>query len=62
MSTWLELVRDGVIVCPAPDHGRLTPASDAESLTCGACGRVFPVKDSIPVLLLSDAVDPERTG
>jgi len=62
MNAWHDMVRDGVIVCPAPDHGRLTPAADGLSLTCADCGRIYPVTDSIPVLLLSDAIGPERTG
>lgn len=56
MSSWTELVSAGVIVCPASDHGRLLVAVDEQSLTCSDCGRVFAVRDSIPVLLLSDAI------
>lgn len=53
MSDWRLLVNQGAIVCPATDHGQL--AVGATSLTCTVCGRVYPIRDDIPVLLLSDA-------
>jgi uncharacterized protein YbaR (Trm112 family) len=49
-----------MLACPCPAHGELRdgtatdPAADA--LTCGACGRSFPVTDGIPVLLLEHAL------
>ena len=51
-----------ILACPAPHHAPLRvgtpqdPAADA--LTCTACGRVFPVTDGIPVLLLDEATPP----
>lgn len=48
-----------ILACPSPDHAPLRvgapddPAADA--LTCTACGRVFPVVDGVPVLLLDEA-------
>jgi uncharacterized protein YbaR (Trm112 family) len=48
-----------VLACPADHHAPLTagtPADpDADALTCTECGRIFPVRDGIPVLLLSEA-------
>ena len=48
-----------VLACPADHHAPLrlgSPADpDAPSLTCTECGRVFPIRDSIPVLLLDEA-------
>jgi uncharacterized protein YbaR (Trm112 family) len=48
-----------VLACPADDHGSLRPGSptdpDAAALTCTQCGRSSPVRDGIPVLLLSEA-------
>ena len=60
-----------ILACPADDHGPLragTPADPAaDVLTCTVCGRVYPVVDSIPVLLLDEAlppaaVSPDGTG
>jgi uncharacterized protein len=47
-----------ILVCPA-DHGDLTQDEQASTLTCQKCGRVFPVEDGIPVMLLTD--DQETT-
>ncbi|AHI01264.1 Trm112 family protein [Kutzneria viridogrisea] len=51
----LEILR-----CPAPDRGTLSPGTpgdpEAEVLTCAECGRGYPVRDGIPVLLLDEAV------
>lgn len=49
-----------ILACPCPQHAPLQPglADDpgAEYLTCTSCGRGFPVRDGIPVLLLDEAV------
>jgi hypothetical protein len=51
-----------ILACPSPDHAPLRPGSaddpDADALTCTACGRIFPVRDGIPVLLLDEATGP----
>jgi uncharacterized protein len=51
-----------ILACPAPHHAPLqvgTPQDpQADALTCTACGRVFPVTDGIPVLLLDEATPP----
>ena len=52
MTSWRELVDQGVIVCPA-DHGKLD--SGADTLTCATCSRVYRIEDDIPVLLISEA-------
>lgn len=48
-----------ILACPSNDHAPLTRGTradpDADALTCTECGRVFPVKDGIPVLLLEEA-------
>lgn len=48
-----------VLACPADHHAPLAVGRpndpDAPFLTCTECGRAFPVRDGIPVLLLSDA-------
>ncbi|MFD5831110.1 Trm112 family protein [Lentzea sp. NPDC060358] len=55
-----------ILACPCPEHAPLragTPAdAEADFLTCTACGRSFPVRDGIPVLLLDEAVEPPSAG
>lgn len=50
-----------IIVCPA-DHGELTLQAGTgpvgEELVCGSCGRAYPVRDDIPVLLVDEARTP----
>jgi uncharacterized protein len=45
-----------VLACPAPDHAPLTFDEQAQTLTCTECGRVYPVRDGLPVLLLDEAI------
>jgi uncharacterized protein YbaR (Trm112 family) len=49
-----------ILACPSPHHAPLRPGTaddpDADFLTCTECGRSFPVRDGIPVLLLDEAV------
>ena len=51
-----------ILACPAPHHAPLRLGShedpNADALTCTACGRVFPITDGIPVLLLDEASPP----
>ncbi len=48
-----------ILVCPVRECRKpLTLADDESSLRCTACGRVYPVRDGIPVLL----VDQAKTG
>lgn len=55
-----------ILACPSDDHAPLrtgTPADpSADALTCTSCGRVYPVRDGIPVLLLDEAVPSEAPG
>ncbi|KAA9162380.1 Trm112 family protein [Amycolatopsis acidicola] len=52
-----------ILACPSPDHAPLRPGTpadpEAEALTCTFCGRSFPVRDGIPVLLLDEATGPD---
>jgi uncharacterized protein len=53
-----------ILACPSLDHAPLRVGTvddpDADFLTCSECGRAFPVRDGIPVLLLDEAVWPVR--
>jgi uncharacterized protein YbaR (Trm112 family) len=56
-----------VLACPAPHHAPLSPGEPGDplalSLTCTECGRIFDVRDGIPVLLLDEARFPgDSTG
>lgn len=52
-----------ILACPSLDHAPLRPGApgdpEADALTCTECGRVFPVRDGIPVLLLDEAITPD---
>ena len=43
-----------MLACPSC-HERLASGSDA--LLCGGCGRSYPVRDGVPVLLVDEAAD-----
>jgi hypothetical protein len=51
-----------ILACPDTHHAPLTYDVDAQTLTCTECGRVFPIRDGIPVLLLDEAVRPADGG
>lgn len=46
-----------LVVCPAC-HGGLAPDEAAAELACEACGRAYPVREGIPVLLVDEARSP----
>jgi len=43
-----------VLVCPA-DQGSLAEDVEASQLVCGTCGRKYPVRDGIPIMLIEGA-------
>lgn len=55
-----------VLACPAEHHAPLALGAPddpaAASLTCTECGRVFPIRDGIPVLLLDEATGGPASG
>lgn len=59
MPVQLDPVLLEVLACPDTHHAPLTVGAagdpDADALTCTECGRVFPILDGIPVLLLDEA-------
>nr|WP_245158877.1 Trm112 family protein [Blastococcus sp. TF02A_35] len=44
-----------ILACPDTHHTPLTVDEAAGELVCTTCGRGFPVRDGIPVLLLDEA-------
>jgi uncharacterized protein YbaR (Trm112 family) len=49
-----------ILVCPLCKKPMVLRKNDTgESLRCGECRRVYPVRDNIPILLVDEAViDP----
>lgn len=43
-----------ILVCPACKT-KVVPVHDGQGLQCGACHRVYPIKDDIPVMLIDEA-------
>ena len=41
-----------ILVCPV-DHAKVQP--DGDYLVCAQCGRAYPVRDGIPVMLIEEA-------
>jgi uncharacterized protein YbaR (Trm112 family) len=50
----LEILR-----CPDEHHAELRYDDAAQTLTCIECGRIFDIRDGIPVLLLDEARLPQ---
>ncbi|HEV2250784.1 MAG TPA: Trm112 family protein [Candidatus Limnocylindria bacterium] len=44
-----------ILVCPA-DHAPVTESLDR--LVCASCGRRYPIRDGIPVMLVDEAAKP----
>jgi uncharacterized protein len=44
-----------ILACPV-DHAPVT--DEGSHLVCGTCGRRYPVRDGIPVMLVSEATRP----
>ncbi len=44
-----------MLVCPVCKT-RLTLKDQGQSLKCGECRRVYPIRDDIPIMLVDEAV------
>ena len=47
-----------ILRCPDEHHAELTLDEAAQTLTCTQCGRIYEIREGIPVLLLDEAVEP----
>jgi uncharacterized protein len=47
-----------ILACPDTHHAALTYDESAQTLTCTECGRIFEIRDGLPVLLLEEARPP----
>lgn len=45
-----------ILACPCPAHAPVRVDAQRQVLVCTECGRGFPVRDGIPVMLLDEAV------
>jgi uncharacterized protein YbaR (Trm112 family) len=48
-----------ILICPAC-HGDLKELDSDHGLECVECGRVYPIRDGIPVMLVDQASPPTR--
>jgi len=48
-----------ILNCPAC-RGDLSPLAGDRGLECASCGRVYPIRDGIPVMLVEEASPPTR--
>lgn len=46
-----------ILACPVC-HASLRVDDPASTLVCTGCGRAYPVRDDIPVLLIDEAIMP----
>jgi hypothetical protein len=44
-----------ILVCPACKTEPVTLVNGDTGLKCGACHRVYPIKEDIPVMLIDEA-------
>jgi uncharacterized protein len=51
-----------ILACPDTHHTPLAYDEAAATLTCATCGRVYPIRDDIPVLLLDEAITTGERG
>jgi len=49
-----------ILICPAC-HGSVRELEDGAGLACQECGRVYPVRDGIPIMLPEEASPPTRS-
>lgn len=50
-----------LLVCPAC-HGAIEYKDRRHVIICTECGRHYPVRDNIPVMLVEEATRPEKRG
>lgn len=44
-----------ILACPCPRHAPVQSTEQGDALRCVRCRTTFPVRDGIPVMLLSEA-------
>lgn len=52
-----------ILACPACDtRPRVLLSADEKWLVCVECGRKYPIREDIPVMLIDEAVLPDAGG
>jgi uncharacterized protein YbaR (Trm112 family) len=51
-----------LLACPDTHHAPLSYDEGAQTLTCTECGRVFEIRDGLPVLMLDESHLPGQDG
>ena len=59
MSVDPELLE--MLACPAC-RGEIRLLEQEKGLECGRCGRVYPVRDGLPIMLVDEAAPPTRSS
>lgn len=50
-----------ILACPACDQRPpVHPSEDEQYLVCPTCNRHYPIREDIPVMLVEEAVIPEK--
>ncbi len=47
------------IICCPKCHGDLLYEAEKNTLTCKACGKVYQIRDDIPIMLIDDEPESE---
>ena len=52
-----------ILACPAcDDRPPVRPSEDEQYLVCDRCGRHYPVRDDIPVMLVDEALSADTAA
>lgn len=51
-----------ILACPDTHHAPLELDAAEQTLTCTQCGRIFEIRDGLPVLLLDEARPPASSA
>ncbi len=60
MTTLLDPKFLSVLACPADDN-RPPLRQNGDTLVCDQCGRIYPIRDGIPILLPEEATLPAQS-
>ena len=48
-----------MLICP-DCHGKVGELEGGAGISCSKCGRVYPIRDGIPVMLIEESTPPKR--